>query len=99
MKALGWLGTEGPSALRHPSRFPGHGLDAVYALASIGYLIVVGVLIVLVYRAVLEAWVTDITSPTFAAILAWITAGAVCTLLVAGVIGDLIQARERSQSH
>jgi putative peptide zinc metalloprotease protein len=99
MKALGWLGTEGPSALRHPSRFHGHGLDAAYALASIGYLIVVGVLIVLVYRAVLEAWVTDITSPTFAAILAWITAGAVCTLLVAGVIGDLIQARERSQPH
>jgi hypothetical protein len=97
MKALGWLATEGRSALRHPWRVRGHGIHAVYAVASVGYLVVAGFMALVAYRAVLERWVATITSPAFAAVMAWILVIAVWGLLVAGVVGELAEARRRTR--
>jgi CRP-like cAMP-binding protein len=88
-KALGWLSREGPTALRHPSRVRGHSLEALYAVASILYVIGAAVVVVLVYRAVVEHWVAGFLPAGLASSLAWAFGGLVVLLNIAGVAGDL----------
>lgn len=88
-RALGWLREAGVSALWHPSSVRGHAWEAGYALASVCYLIASAVLVVLVYRTVLEGWVAGWSSDAVAAAMGWLAAALVVMVSSLGVLGDV----------
>jgi hypothetical protein len=97
-RALSWLGHDGLSALRHPSRIRGLAFEAAYAVASVVYLVIAAVLIVVLYRAVLEGWVADAVGTGAARVVGWIFAVTIVGFMTAGVIGDIHAAMRTTQS-
>jgi hypothetical protein len=93
MKALGWLATSGWNAVMHPSRIRGHGFDAIYAVASVPYIIGAATLLVVVYRSVVQGWVAELVPVPAAAVIGWVLAGMYVLVTVAAVTADLRRAR------
>jgi hypothetical protein len=92
-KALGWLATSGWDAVIHPTHVRGHGFDAMYAIASVLYIIGAATLLVVVYRSVVQGWVAQFVSQSVAAVVAWVLAGVYVLVTVAAVGADLRRAR------
>ena len=93
MKALGWLATSGWDAVKHPSHVRGHGFDAMYAVASVLYIIGAATLLVVVYRSVVQGWVAQFVSESVAAVVGWVLAAVYVLVTVAAVVADLRRAR------
>jgi len=98
MKALGWLATSGWGALRHPSRLRGHGFDALYAVASVLYIIGAATLLVFLYRSVVQRWVEQVVPSSVAPVIGWGLAGLYVIVTVAAVGADLRRARRSSHA-
>jgi hypothetical protein len=96
-RSLSWLGHEGLGALRHPSRIRGHAFEAAYAVASVVYLAAAAVLIVVLYRAVLEDWVAELMGEGPAQAVGWVFALVMVVFMAAGVVGDIHAAMRISR--
>ena len=92
-KALAWLGHELLPALRTPGGLKGHRLELLYGLASVLFIAFSAALTVVLYRLILQDWLSGLLNGTVAAGLAWALAAAVVVLAVAGVAGELRGAR------
>jgi putative peptide zinc metalloprotease protein len=95
-RAMTWLGHDLVPALRTRTGFKGHGLDLAYGLASVLYIVSMGVITVAIYRYTLEAWIAGVLPAWAAAGLAWLAA-----LLVVLSAGSLLYSelrRPRRQS-
>jgi putative peptide zinc metalloprotease protein len=92
-RALVWLGTGLVPALRDPARARGHHLDLLYGLGSVLYIAVEVALTVVLYRLILQDWLSGLLTDAVAAGLAWALAAAVVVLAVAGMLGELRGAR------
>jgi putative peptide zinc metalloprotease protein len=88
-RALAWLGRDLMPALRNPQRFWGHRLELLYGLASVLYVAFSAVLMVVLYRLVVQGWMEGILPEVLAAGLAWALAAAVVVLAAVGVLGEL----------
>ena len=88
-RALAWLGTGLIPALRNPQRLRGHRLELVYRLASVLFVVFSAALTVVLYRLIVQDWLSGILSDAVAAGLAWALAAAVVVLAVAGMLGEL----------
>jgi putative peptide zinc metalloprotease protein len=92
-RALAWLGTGLVSALGNPARLRGHTLELLYGLASVLYIAVEAALMVVLYRLILQDWLSGLLTGAVAAGLAWVLAAAVVVLAVASMLGELRGAR------
>ena len=92
-RALAWLGTGLIPALRDPTKLRGHRLELLYALASVLYIAIEAALTVVLYRLLLQGWLSGLLGNTVAAALAWVLAAAVVVLAVLGMLGELRGAR------
>jgi putative peptide zinc metalloprotease protein len=92
-KALAWLGHELLPALRTPGGLKGHRLELLYGLASVLFIAFSAALTVVLYRLILQDWLSGLLNGTVAAGVAWALAAAVVVLAVAGVAGELRGAR------
>ena len=92
-RALAWLGTGLIPALRNPQRLQGHRLEVLYGLASVLFVAFSAALTVVLYRLIVQDWLSSILSDAVAAGLAWALAAAVVVLAVAGMLGELRGAR------
>jgi putative peptide zinc metalloprotease protein len=92
-RALAWLGRNLPPALRDPTRLRSHRLELLYGLGSVLYIAVEAALTVILYRLILQDWLSGILTDAVAAGLAWVLAAAVVLLAAAGVAGELGGAR------
>ncbi|MBA2625017.1 MAG: hypothetical protein H0U89_05380 [Acidimicrobiia bacterium] len=92
-QALAWLGTDLIPALRNPQRLRGHRLELLYGLASVLFVVFSAALTVVLYRLIVQDWLSSILSDAVAAGLAWALAAAVVVLAVFGMLGELRGAR------
>ena len=92
-RALAWLGTGLLPALRDPKRLRGHRLELLYGLASVLFVAFSATLTVVLYRLIVQDWLSGVLSTAVAAGLAWALAAAVVILAVAGMLGELRGAR------
>ena len=92
-RALAWLGTNLIPALRNLQRLRGHRLELLYGLASVLFVVFSAALTVVLYRLIVQDWLSNILSDAVAAGLAWVLAAAVVVLVVAGMLGELRGAR------
>ena len=92
-RALAWLGTGLIPALRNPQRLRGHRLELLYGLASVLFVVFSAALTVVLYRLIVQDWLSNILSDAVAAGLAWTLAAAVVVLAVTGMLGELRGAR------
>ena len=67
--------------------------DAMYAVASVLYIIGAATLLVVVYRSVVQGWVAQFVSESVAAVVGWALAGVYVLVTVAAVAADLRRAR------
>jgi putative peptide zinc metalloprotease protein len=88
-RALAWLGRDLIPALRTPGGIKGHRLELFYGLASVLYVALMAVLMVVLYRLVVQGWIEGILPDVLAAGLAWVLAGAVVVLAAFSVLGEL----------
>jgi putative peptide zinc metalloprotease protein len=88
-RALSWLGQNLLPALHHPGRLRGHGLELLYGLGSVLYIAFSAVLTVVLYRLIVQDWLSNILGDAVAAALAWTLAAAVVVLAVIGMLGEL----------
>jgi hypothetical protein len=95
---LTWLGTGLIPALRNPERLRGHRLELLYGLASVLFVVFSAALMVVLYRLIVQDWLSSILSDAVAAGLAWALAAAVVVLAVAGMLGELRGARRPAPS-
>ncbi|HLJ54507.1 MAG TPA: cyclic nucleotide-binding domain-containing protein [Chthonomonadaceae bacterium] len=93
--ALAWLGRGLPAALRSRSSLRGHAFDVLYGLGSVAYIAIMAVATLLIYRGVLNSWISRLVSPVVAGGLAWVLVAAIVSFSVLSVIGDLRSARPR----
>jgi putative peptide zinc metalloprotease protein len=92
-RALAWLGRELLPALRDPSRLRGRRLEVLYGLASVLYIVLSAVLVVVLYRLIVQGWLAQLVPEAVAAGLAWVLAALVVVLATVGVLGELRGAR------
>jgi putative peptide zinc metalloprotease protein len=92
-RALSWLGTGLIPALRDPTKLRGHRLELLYGLGSVLYIASEAALTVVLYRLILQGWLSGLLGYTVAAALAWVLAAAVVALAVLGMLGELRGAR------
>lgn len=85
---LTWLGHQLPAALGDPRQLHGRRLELAYALASLGYIVLQAVLIVILYRLFAHDWLIGVVPGMVADSLAWMLAGLVTLLALLGVAGD-----------
>jgi putative peptide zinc metalloprotease protein len=97
MKSLGWLATSGWDAMKHPSHIRGHGFDAMYAVASVLYIIGAATLLVVVYRTVVQGWVAELVPESVAVVVGWLLAALYVLVTVAAVTADLRRARRSAR--
>ena len=95
-RALAWLGTELPKAMRGRGDFRGHRLELVYGLGSLLFILLMGVLTVIFYRLLVQDWMARLIPATIAEALAWVLAAAVVGLSIANVAGELHHTPLRS---
>lgn len=88
-RALAWLGTDLIPVLRNLQRLRGHRLELLYGLASVLFVAFSAALTVVLYRLIVQDWLSSILSDAVAAGLAWALAAAVVVLAVAGMLGEL----------
>ena len=88
-RALAWLGTGLIPALRNPERLRGHRLELLYGLASVLFVAFSAALMVVLYRLIMQDWLSGIVTDTVAAGLAWALAAAVVVLAVFGMLAEL----------
>jgi putative peptide zinc metalloprotease protein len=92
-RALAWLGSELIPALREPQGLRGHRLELLYGLASVLYIAFSAALTVVLYRLIVQDWLSGLLTNAVAAGLAWALAAAVVVLAVAGMLSELRGAR------
>jgi putative peptide zinc metalloprotease protein len=88
-RALAWLGQDLIPALRTSGGLKGHRLELFYGLASVLYIAFSAALTVVLYRLIVQDWLSGILPDPVAAGLAWALAAAVVVLVVAGMLGEL----------
>jgi putative peptide zinc metalloprotease protein len=88
-RALDWIGRELPKAVRDHTRLRGHGIDLFYGLASLAFVLVMGLLTLLVYRLTLRDTLSDLVGEAFGTALGWAFAVAVVTSTLAASVGEL----------
>jgi putative peptide zinc metalloprotease protein len=88
-RALAWLGRDLIPALRTSGGLKGHRLELFYGLASVLYIALMAVLMVVLYRLVVQGWMEGILPDVLAAGLAWVLAAAVVVLASVSVLGEL----------
>ena len=88
-RALAWLGTGLIPALRDPTKLRGHRLELLYGLSSVLYIAVEIVLTLVLYRLILQDWLSGLLTASVAAALVWVLAAGVVVLAVVGMLGEL----------
>jgi hypothetical protein len=68
-------------------------LELLYGLASVLFVVFSAALTVVLYRLILQDWLSSILSDAVTAGLAWALAAAVVVLAVAGMLGEPRGAR------
>jgi len=92
-RALAWLGQELLPALRTPGGLKGHRLELLYGLSSVLFIAFSAMLTVVLYRLIVQDWLSGLLTDTVASGVAWALAAAVVVLAVTGVAGELRGAR------
>ena len=92
-RALAWLGTGLIPALRDPQRLRGHRLELLYGLASVLFVVFSAALMIVLYRLIVQDWLSGLLTDKVAAGLAWALVAAVVALAVFGMLGELRGAR------
>lgn len=92
-RALAWLGGNLVPALGNPNRLRGHRLELLYGLASVLYIGLSALLVVVLYRLIVQGWLAQIVPDALAAGLAWVLAALVVVLATFGMLGELRGAR------
>jgi putative peptide zinc metalloprotease protein len=92
-QALAWLG----AALRGGALVRGHRIELVYAVASVGYLLLLAAALLWPVRQWLQASLTPSLGSTAAANAAWLGACGSVGALLAGLVADLGAVAKRSQ--
>jgi len=82
--ALRWIGTDLPGALRDRSKFRGHGVDLIYGLFAVAYIVLIGFFMLVVYRLVLQGIVDKWLPEAIASGLAWVFAVGVASIAALG---------------
>ncbi|HEY3067420.1 MAG TPA: cyclic nucleotide-binding domain-containing protein [Methylomirabilota bacterium] len=90
-RALLWIGRDMVPALRSRrlAGLHGHRLEVLYGFATLLYVGVLVALTVVLYRLLLEDWLSARISPWAAAGLVWALAAAVVAVVAAAVVSDL----------
>ncbi len=88
-EALSWLGRELLPALKRPERLKEHKLELLYGLGSVLYISSMGALAVVLYRLIVQDWLTGILPGAVASGMAWALAAVVVILASAGILGEL----------
>jgi CRP-like cAMP-binding protein/Zn-dependent protease len=88
-RSLAWIGKEMPRAFRSGGGLRGHGLELVYGIAALAYILLMGVLTLVSYRLFLQDYIARLMPPALAASLAWMLGLTVVVLSLAGVVGEL----------
>ena len=86
---LAWLGNDLPRSLRDRRQMAGHRLELLYGLGAVLYILFSSVLMLGVYRAVIQGWLHDVLPLTIAAALAWFLTGALVLLALLTLAGDM----------
>jgi putative peptide zinc metalloprotease protein len=97
-RALEWIGRELPKAVRDRTRLRGHGIDLFYGLASLAFVLGMGLLTLLVYRLTLHDTLSDVVGEAVGTALGWAFAIAVVTSTLAAIAGEL-RARSAPKLH
>jgi len=95
-KALAWLGGELPRVWRERAVLRAHLLELVYGTASLIYIFITGVLVIVFYRLLVQDWMARIVPPSVAAALAWILGAGVMLLCILKVVGELRGTQQQS---
>ena len=94
-KSMAWLGHDLVPALRTPGGLRGHAFDLAYGLGSVLYIVTMVVLVVLVYRYTLQAWMANVVPGWAASALAWVFALLVVAGAASALISDLRAPRKQ----
>jgi hypothetical protein len=86
---LAWLGQEMPAALRASAGLRGHGLDLVFGIASLAYILLMGALTLVCCRLFLQGTMARMMPSALAAGLAWALGVGVVALSLLSVAGEL----------
>lgn len=97
-RALAWLRWSLPAAIREPRALRGHYVELLYAVASLAYIGLAGVLTALLYGLLVRDWVARLISYPAATALGWLVTALFIVLVSAGTIADLRAARAPSRA-
>lgn len=99
-RALTWLGNKLVPTLKKLDfrELKRRGLELSYGVASILYIAVEVWLSVILYRLMMQGWLSRFVPDALAAGFTWVLAASVVVLSVAGILSDLRGARQRTQT-
>jgi putative peptide zinc metalloprotease protein len=88
-QTLRWLGQEFPKSLGSPKMLRGHGLEILYGLSSVAYMILLALTTAVLYRYFLHDWVGSLVPHAVASLLGWILAIGIVVMSIVSVIDEL----------
>lgn len=95
-KSMSWLGHDLLPALRTKGGLRGHAFDLCYGLGSVLYILTMLVVVVLVYRYTLQAWMASVLPAWAASGLAWLAALLVVAGAGSALVSDLRAPRRKA---
>lgn len=93
--ALSWIGRKLPVALRQPGEIASHWLELLYGIASLLYVALMAVLVIVLYRLYLLNWMAQALPAEAAEALAWVLATVLVALSAVVVASELRGAPHR----
>ncbi|MCX6021244.1 MAG: hypothetical protein NTZ05_05875, partial [Chloroflexi bacterium] len=91
-RAMAWLGREFGALVRGQAQLAGNWTYLLYSLGSFVYIAVMGWTMAVLYRLLLQDWLSGVIPAALAAALGWAVAALLMLVMAAGVIGDLRQS-------
>jgi putative peptide zinc metalloprotease protein len=91
--SLGWLGANFPAVLRDRDARARHRVEFTYSIASLLYIVVSAVVLVVVYRLTVRGLVASVVPADVASALAWVLAAMVTVLAALGSLAELRAGR------
>ena len=97
-RSLAFLVEDLPKALRNPALLRGHGVEVVYGIASIVFVLALTAYAVVMYRIGIEPWLARVFAPTVTSAIGWTLAALLMVAVVAGIVGDVQHALAASRA-
>ena len=90
---LAWVGSRFPHLLRDRADLARHRVEFLYGVGSVLYVVTAAVVMVVLYRLLLQGWIETVLPTSLAVGLAWVLALLVSLLAALGLIADLRRPR------